>query len=112
MYSQREILLTTIQAIANAPRPMLHNVKAPDLPAAVAPSVCQLRRVGKDIKNSFENLVRVLDTGMSDAFAARVGPRDNFFNDFDMMEVGAIASGVRFVPTTTERLYGSLRTVN
>eukprot|EP00041_Stephanoeca_diplocostata_P012494 m.209367 g.209367 ORF g.209367 m.209367 type:complete len:700 (+) comp18979_c0_seq1:97-2196(+) len=90
------------EAIANAPRPMLHNVKAPDLPAAAAPGVCQLRRVGKDIKNSFENLVRVLDTGMSDAFAAKVGPRENFFNDFDMMEVGSDDGNVVGSPKLTD----------
>jgi alpha-galactosidase len=51
------------EAIAKVPRPMIHNVKAPDLPANESVQVSQFRRVGKDLKNSWENLVRVLDTG-------------------------------------------------
>ena len=75
-------------AIAAVARPMLHNVKAPDLGANVTRSVCQLRRVGKDLKNSWENMVRVLDTGLSDPFNELVRAGNGYFNDFDMLEVG------------------------
>ena len=76
-------------AIAAAPRAMMHNVKAPDLPAAASAAVCQLRRVGKDLKNTWGDLVRVLDTGTAPAFGALVGPGRGFFNDFDSLEVGS-----------------------
>lgn len=84
-------------ALSSVDRPMVHNVKAPDLPASVAPSVAQFRRVGKDLKNSWENLVRVLDTGTDSSFSALVeggggGGKGGFFNDFDMLEVGATNS--------------------
>lgn len=71
-------------AISALQRPMMHSVKAPDLPASSAASVAQFRRVGKDLHNSWENLVRVLDTGTEDSFSAIAGP--GFFNDFDMLE--------------------------
>jgi alpha-galactosidase len=73
------------QAIAKADRPMIHNVKAPDLPANESAQVSQFRRVGKDLKNSWENLVRVLDTGTDAKFAKIAGPRNGYFNDFDMV---------------------------
>ena len=38
-----------------------------------ARSVCQSRRVGKDIKNSWANLVRVVDTGIDAAFQGIAG---------------------------------------
>jgi hypothetical protein len=81
-------------AIAAAPRPMLHNAKAPDLPAASAAGVCQFRRVGKDLKNSWENLVRVLDTGTDRAFSDLVVPGvgNGYFNDLDMLEIGGAAN--------------------
>ena len=74
-------------AIAGTARPMIHSVKAPDLPASSAPSVAQFRRVGKDLKNSWENVVRVLDTGTDESFSSIAGA--GFFNDFDMLEIGA-----------------------
>jgi alpha-galactosidase len=77
------------KAIAKTGRPMIHNVKAPDLPANESVQVCQFRRVGKDLKNSWENLVRVLDTGTDADFAKLAGPKNGYFNDFDMLEVGA-----------------------
>ena len=92
---------------------MLHNVKAPDLPASNAAAVSQMRRVGKDLKNSWSNLVRVLDTGVAPAFSALVGPGKGFFNDFDSLEVGSrdtAASGdpsPRLTPTE-ERAHFSL----
>jgi hypothetical protein len=60
------------QAIASVARPMLHNVKAPDLTPTSAVRVCQLKRVGKDLKNDWEDLVRVLDTGMDDGYLNEV----------------------------------------
>ena len=64
---------------------MIHNVKAPDLPANESAQVSQLRRVGKDLKNTWQDFVRVLDTGLDPEYAALVGPSRGFFNDFDMM---------------------------
>ena len=42
---------------------MIHSVKAPDLGPADAPLVCNFRRVGKDLKDTWEDVVRLLDTG-------------------------------------------------
>ena len=60
------------RAIASVARPMLHNVKAPDLTPASAREVCQLKRVGKDLKNDWQDMVRVLDTGMDARFLNEV----------------------------------------
>jgi hypothetical protein len=76
------------RAITAVDRPMLHNVKAPDLTPLTAPVVCQIKRVGKDLKNDWEDLVRVFDTGMSDPFLDLVTRGSNFWMDFDMMEIG------------------------
>lgn len=65
---------------------MIHNVKAPDLSAADAPSVCQSRRVAKDLKETWPDIMRLLDTANDKAFLDRVGP--GFFSDLDMLEVG------------------------
>lgn len=93
------------RAIAEAPgQPIIHNVKAPDLPPSNARAVCQMRRVGKDLKNSWESMVRVLDTGNSRAFDDLVG--SGFFNDFDSLEVGSSdSSGQGHSPrlTSTEQ---------
>ena len=88
-------------AIAAVDRPMLHNVKAPDLGPNVTRSVCQFRRVGKDLKNSWENLVRVLDTGLSAPFDDLVG--NGYFNDFDMLEVGNEPKGTETGMTHCEQ---------
>ena len=46
------------RAIADVPgHAMMHNVKAPDLPADRSRNVSQMRRVGKDLKNTWENMV-------------------------------------------------------
>jgi hypothetical protein len=74
-------------AIAAQGRPMLHNVKAPDLTPAQAQSVSQFRRVAKDLKNTWQDMVRVLDSGYDPAYLSLVGPTNNFFSDFDMLEV-------------------------
>lgn len=69
-------------------RPMYHNVKAPDLPPQPAVNVSQFRRVGHDLKNSWQNVMRVLDQGTDLSFSRVAGPENGFFNDFDMLEVG------------------------
>eukprot|EP00054_Salpingoeca_dolichothecata_P021598 m.138683 g.138683 ORF g.138683 m.138683 type:complete len:461 (+) comp24042_c0_seq1:349-1731(+) len=88
------------QAIAALPVPMLHNVKAPDLNASVAADVCQFRRVAKDLKNTWQDMVRVLDTGTDEGFQAAAGPAKSFFNDFDMLEVGN-SEGRPYAPSMT-----------
>ena len=76
------------RAIAIADRPMFHNVKAPDLPPLQAAGVSQFRRVGKDLGNDWDDVMRMLDTGSDPRFAAQAGPANGFFNDFDMLFVG------------------------
>lgn len=76
------------RALAATSREITHAVKAPDLSADAATAVCHMRRVGKDLKNSWANLVRVLDTGVSPAFNALAsGASVSFFNDFDMVRL-------------------------
>lgn len=76
------------RAIAATDRPMLHNVKAPDLTPTTAPEVCQIKRVGKDLRNDWEDLTRVFDTGMSNPFLDLVRNGSNFWMDFDMLFIG------------------------
>eukprot|EP00937_MAST-01D_sp_MAST-1D-sp2_P008062 g8062.t1 len=95
------------RAIDAVPRPMLHNVKAPDLRPNETRAVCQLRRVGKDLKNTWQDMVRVLDTGTSTAFRDLVGPGNGYFNDYDMLEVGnsnaAVVTGATTYVKRAER---------
>ena len=80
-------------------RSILHNVKAPDLNASAAPHVSQFRRVGKDLKNTWRDMVRVLDTGLDRQFLdAATGNASNFFQDFDMLEVGNTKGGSSLDP--------------
>ena len=75
------------RAIAAVPNvTMIHSVKAPDLRPADAPHVCQFRRVAKDLKDTWEDIVRLLDTANDEEFLSIVGP--GFFSDLDMLEVG------------------------
>lgn len=64
---------------------MLHDVKAPDLTPAQATQVSQFRRVAKDLKNDWHDMVRVLDTGDDNSFLDNVGPAKGFFSDFDIL---------------------------
>lgn len=66
-------------------RPILHDVKAPDLTPQEAVNVSQFRRVAKDLKNTWWDMVRVLDTGDDDSYLSVVGPSNSFFSDFDML---------------------------
>eukprot|EP01050_Picozoa_sp_SAG11_P011482 SAG11_NODE_1217_length_5498_cov_3.519444_3_plen_196_part_00 len=72
------------QAIAAVPHvEMIHSVKAPDLGPADAPKVCQFRRVGKDLLDTWEDTMRLLDTANDERFLSQVGP--GFFSDLDML---------------------------
>lgn len=62
---------------------MIHNVKAPDLGPEAAPNVCQFRRVGKDLKDDWFDVMRLLDTANDERFLSKVGP--GFFSDLDMV---------------------------
>eukprot|EP00040_Diaphanoeca_grandis_P016624 m.86054 g.86054 ORF g.86054 m.86054 type:complete len:571 (-) comp25922_c0_seq1:158-1870(-) len=75
---------TAIAAIPDVE--IIHNVKAPDLGPADAARVCQFRRVGKDLKDDWEDVVRLIDTANSEPFLSIVG--EGFFSDLDMLEVG------------------------
>jgi alpha-galactosidase len=61
---------------------MIHSVKAPDLGPIDAPHVCQFRRVGKDLKDTWQDTMRLLDTANDESFLSKVGP--GFFVDLDM----------------------------
>ena len=61
---------------------MIHSVKAPDLGPTDAPRVCQFRRVAKDLKDTWQDTMRLLDTANDESFLQRVGP--GFFSDLDM----------------------------
>ena len=77
------------KALANVPVvPIMHSVKAPDLSAVDAPKVCQFRRVGKDVHDTWEDIVRSIDTANSESFLSQVGKNNGFFSDLDMLEVG------------------------
>jgi hypothetical protein len=58
---------------------MLHSVKAPDLGAKDAPKVCQFRRVAKDVKDDWCDIMRLLDTANDEQFLSEVG--QGFFSD-------------------------------
>lgn len=97
------------RALARVERPILHAVKAPDLPPSAARAVAQMRRVGKDLKNSWSNVMRLVDTGVAPAFERLAGP--GFFNDFDMLFVGvseASPSGDAQLTETEQRSHFSL----
>lgn len=66
-------------------RHILHDVKAPDLTPQQAVAVAQFRRVAKDLKNTWFDMVRVLDTGDDNAFLDMVGPEHGFYSDFDIL---------------------------
>eukprot|EP00045_Choanoeca_perplexa_P004816 m.40830 g.40830 ORF g.40830 m.40830 type:complete len:115 (-) comp12782_c0_seq4:267-611(-) len=73
-------------ALAAVQRPILHNVKAPDLTGDQAIQVGQFRRVAKDLKNTWFDMLRVWDTAMDEEYLLHVG-KDNFFSDLDSLEV-------------------------
>lgn len=72
-------------ALEKQVRPMLHDVKAPDLSPAQAVQASHFRRVAKDLKNTWHDMVRVLDTGDDKRYLSMVGPTNGFFSDFDML---------------------------
>lgn len=48
--------------------------------------MCQFRRVAKDLKDDWANVMRLLDTANDEDFLSITGP--GFFPDLDMLEVG------------------------
>ena len=58
---------------------MIHSVKAPDLDPQDATNVCQFRRVAKDVKDDWCDIMRLLDTANDARFLSEVGP--GFFSD-------------------------------
>ena len=58
---------------------MIHSVNAPDLGSKDAPKVCQFRRVAKDVKDDWCDIMRLFDTSNDEQFLSEVGP--GFFSD-------------------------------
>ena len=58
---------------------MIHSVKAPDLGPTDAPKVCQFRRVAKDVKDDWCDIMRLLDTANDERFLSEV--KQGFFSD-------------------------------
>ena len=46
-----------------------------------APKVCQFRRVAKDVKDDWCDIMRLLDTANDERFLSEVGPDKGFFSD-------------------------------
>ena len=72
-------------AIRATGRPMVFSVKQSE-PIELAPKICNMRRVGRDIKDFFYDMIREVDTNHEQGLAKYARP--GFWNDMDMMEIG------------------------
>ena len=73
------------EALRATGRPIVFSVKQSQ-PIESAASVCNLRRVTHDIKDSFYDMMREVEANHNDGLAKYAHP--GFWNDMDMVEIG------------------------
>jgi alpha-galactosidase len=92
-YGAMQRAIAALPAVA-----MIHSTKAPDLGPVDAPKVTQFRRVGKDLKDDWQDVVRLLDTANDERYLQLSGQGQGFFSDLDMLEVGNPGNGKPMFP--------------